>query len=51
MKKMTFTLDDCVVGMLVQMSRETGIPMSRLVRFALEKYYDGYFLKEVPNDR
>lgn len=39
MKKMTFSLDDRVVEMLVQMSRETGVPMSRIVRWAIEAWY------------
>ena len=40
MKKMTFSLDDRVVEMLVEMSRGTGVPMSRIVRWAIEAWYE-----------
>ena len=39
MKKMTFSLDDRVAELLAQMSRETGVPMSRIVRWAVEAWW------------
>lgn len=42
MKKMTFTIDDRSARLLAELSEQSGVAQSRLVRWAIQAYYDSW---------
>lgn len=42
MKRMTFTIDDRSARLLAELSEQSGIAQSRLVRWAIQAYYDSW---------
>lgn len=42
MKRMTFTIDDHSARLLAELSEQSGIAQSRLVRWAIQAYYESW---------
>lgn len=40
MKKMTFTIDDRSARLLSELSEQSGVAQSRIVRWAIQAWYD-----------
>lgn len=49
MKKMTFTIDDRSARLLADLSEQSGVAQSRIVRWAIQSYYE-YWMAAQPED-
>lgn len=42
MKKMSFTIDDRSARLLAELSEQSGVAQSRIVRWAIQAWYDAW---------
>lgn len=50
MKKMTFTIDDRSVRLLAELSEQSGVAQSRIVRWAIQAWYDAWIAATKEDD-
>lgn len=50
MKKMTFTIDDRSARLLAELSEQSGVAQSRIVRWAIQAWYDSWMEAQQEND-
>lgn len=50
MKKMTFTIDDRTARLLAELSKQSGVAQSRIVRWAIQDLYDKWMAAQQEDD-
>lgn len=50
MKKMTFTIDDRSARLLAELSKQSGVAQSRIVRWAIQAWYDEWMEAQKDDD-
>lgn len=50
MKKMTFTIDDRSARLLAELSEQSGVAQSRIVRWAIQAWYDVWMKAQHENE-
>lgn len=50
MKKMTFTIDDHSARLLVELSEQSGVAQSRIVRWAIQAWYNAWMAAQQVDD-
>lgn len=50
MKKMTFTIDDRSARLLAELSEQSGVAQSRIVRWAIHAWYDSWMKAQQENE-